>query len=120
MARGLPLRTEETLLPTAPSDVPAELASALAQFCADVGEVERGYVCAVMVEGSGREPERELQFCVKVRTAVTNPDEAQATSLNLLERLLDLPGVLNEVSFGVLADRAVPAWESKALLIYPT
>jgi hypothetical protein len=111
---------KETLLPTARADVPAELANALAQLCADVGEVERGYVCAVMVEESGRETARELQFCVKVRAAVTEADDAQATLFKLFDRLPDLPVVLNEVGFGVLADRAVSAWEAKALLIYPT
>jgi hypothetical protein len=92
----------------------------LARFCAEAVNVERGYICAVSVERAGAEPERRLKFCVKLATPVREAQDSRAASLNLLTRLSELERhAVNELGFGVMADRALAAWEANALRIYP-
>jgi hypothetical protein len=116
----LPGGHSEQLLPTSVQDVPPEYVEALARFCADATEIARGYICTVEVERDGAETERQLKFCVKLDALVSEPQDSRETSFALVTRLSESqPHLVRELGFGVMADRAVAAWEAKALRIYP-
>lgn len=100
--------------------MPAEYVDALARFCADAVGVERGYICAVGVDRDGAESERRLTFCVKLDAPVSEPQDSREAALGLLTRLSQSePDLVRELGFGVMADRAVAAWEAKAIRVYP-
>ena len=109
----------EQLLATTPDDLPSGYADALEAFCRDTGSVARGYVCAVEVTREAG-PERQLRFSVKLSQTVAEPADAHDVLLSLLSKLGEshLP-LMTELGIGVLADRAVDAWEAKAVRVYP-
>jgi hypothetical protein len=116
----LPGGHAERLLTTSVEDVPAEYVAALARFCADAVDVECGYVGAVSIERDDGESMRRLRFCVKLVTPVSEPHDSREAATALLARLSQSqPGLVRELGFGVMADRAVAAWDANALRVYP-
>ena len=115
----LPSSHRERLLPTSPDDVPTDVFDALTQFCGESPEVERGYVCAMLIERDEAEPERRLSFCVKLRSPVSEPQDSRHSALALLARLsTSHPEIARAHGFGVSADRAVAAYEANAVRVY--
>jgi hypothetical protein len=116
----LPGGRVERLLTTSPEDVPAEYVAALARFCAGAVDVERGYVCAVKIERADGESMQRLTFCVKLVAPVSEPHDSRETAEALFARLSQSqPDLARRLGFGVMADRAVAAWEANALRVYP-
>ncbi len=110
----------ERLLTTSAEDVPAQYVAALARFCAGAVDVERGYVCAVTIERGDGESMRRLKFCVKLVAPVSEPHDSRDTAATLFARLAQSqPDLTRRLGFGVMADRAVAAWEANALRVYP-
>lgn len=92
---------------------------ALARFCAEVPEIERGYVCAVRVQHEGTEPEQCLRFCVKLRSPVNAPEDSRETRRRLFALLSrSRPEITRTLGLGVMADRAVGLWERNAFCVY--
>jgi hypothetical protein len=111
----------EQLLDTAPNDVPTDYAVALGRFCSVTPGVERGYICAVRIEREGVDPEDVLKFSMKLETPVSEPEDSREAALSVLKALSrSEPQLLRELGgVGVLADRAVPAWEARAVRVWP-
>lgn len=110
------------LLPTGPEDVSATVRDELHAYCADAPAIEAAYVCRVeRVWPGGREPERCLQFSVKLAQPIREPDDAQSEKRAVCHRFIrEHPDLARQLGVGVLADRAVPAWEEHAQKVYPT
>ena len=115
-----PAGFRERLLRTAPDVVPVEYVDSLRAFCREAETVEAGYVCAVERWREGAEPETALRFCMKLTTPVDSPGDSREQSRELAIRLHELhPELMHDLHCGVLADRAVPAWERYALRVFP-
>ncbi len=115
----LPPGFRQRLLPTPPELVPSSYVDALRAFCATVPEIETGYVCAVERTSDGAEPVQRLSFCVKLVSSVDTPDDSRDASMAIAVKLGDsYPELVRELSCGVLADRAVPAWQELALCVF--
>ncbi len=110
---------QRRLLPTAPEDVSPSVHETLSLFCADAPEVEAAYVCRVERVWPDREPEQALSFAIKLTTPIREPGDAQPEQRFLSDRFIrQNPDLARELGVGVLADRAVPAWEKNAQKIY--
>ena len=109
----------QRLLPTPAGSVPAEYAETLRVFCATVPEIEAAYVCAVENVYDGAEPAQALSFCVQLTQPVDTAADSRATLSAIAPMLAELhPALMRELGCGVLADRAVPAWQEHALRVY--
>jgi hypothetical protein len=77
------------------------------------------YVCSVERTREGEEPERALRLSVKLVTPVDGSDDGHTQQIQLFERFaLAHPDLARRFGFGVLADRAVPAFERYGLTVY--
>jgi hypothetical protein len=109
----------QRLLPTPAGSVPAEYAETLRAFCATVPEIEAAYVCAVENVYDGAEPVQALRFCAQITSPVDTAADSQAVLAAIAPRLAEAhPELMRELGCGVLADRAVPAWQEHALRVY--
>ena len=110
---------QRRLLPTTPDDVPPDVRDELGAFCADDPDVEAAYVCRVELIWPGREPEQRLQFSVKLAQPVRERDDAQPEQRALLHRFIrQHPDLARQLGVGVLAERALPAWQKNAQNVY--
>jgi hypothetical protein len=76
-------------------------------------------VCAIERRREGEQPTRGLSFCVKLTTPVGAPSDSSEATRLLAQRLArSHPELMKQVGCGVLADRAVPAWEQYALRVF--
>ncbi len=92
----------------------------LCAFCADADEVEAGYVCRVEWLYPGSEPEERLSFAMKLVVPVTDRGDARAEQEAVVSRFIgEHPDLAATLGVGVLADRAVRAWEMNAQRVYP-
>jgi hypothetical protein len=113
-----PFGFQEHLLTTSSDVVPDECVERLRAFCDAEEAVETAYICAVERQRD-EAAWKALSFAVKLTSPVDGPDDSRAASLGLATRLKGLhPELMRELGFGVLADRAVPAWETFALRIF--
>jgi hypothetical protein len=111
----------QRLLPTGPEEVPDTVRDELHAFCADVPTIEAAYVCRVERGWADREPERRLQFSVKLAQPIRQPDDAQSEKRALCNRFIrEHPDLARQLGVGVLADRAVPTWDKHAQKVYTT
>ena len=107
------------LLPTTPDDVPPDVRNELGAFCADAPEVEAAYLCRVELIWPGREPEQRLQFSLKLAQPVRERHDAQPETRALFHRFIrQHPDLARQFGVGVLADRAVTAWQKNAQNVY--
>lgn len=107
------------LLATAPEDVSPSVRETLSVFCAAAPEVEAAYVCRVERVWPDRKPEQTLSFAMKLTTPIREPGDAQPEKDAIRHRLIrQHPDLARELGIGVLADRAVPAWQKNAQKIY--
>ena len=98
----LPSPFQERLLPTRPDVLDDATADAIRNFCESSPEIETAYVCDAERRREGEKPERVLRLSVK-----------------LVRRLSQMyPDVLRRLGYGVLADRAVQAWETHAVRVF--
>jgi hypothetical protein len=112
---------QRRLLPTGPEDVSATVRDELHAFCADAPAIEAAYVCRVERVWPGREPERRLEFSVKLAQPIQEPDDAQPEKRAVCHRFIrEHPDLARQLGVGVLADRAVRAWDTHAQKVYPT
>ena len=110
---------QRRLLPTKPDDVARDVRDELGAFCADAPEVEAAYVCRVEQIWPGREPEQRLQFSVKLAQPVRERDDAQPERQAVCHRFIrQHPDLARQLGVGVLADRAIPAWEKNGQKVY--
>jgi hypothetical protein len=106
-------------LPTAAHALPEDAVEALRAFCDGSPGVATGYVCAIERKRAGEQPSRGLSFCVKLTTLVGAPGDSGEANRLLAQRLArSHPELMQQVGCGVLADRAVPAWEQHALRVF--
>ena len=120
MAFQPPSGFRERLLPTSPDVVPDEYVDSLRSFCEEAETVAAGYVCAVERLREGAEPETALRFCMKLTTPVDSPGDSPDQARALAMRLHELhPELMRELGSGVMADRAVRAWEKYGLRVIP-
>ena len=68
----------------------------------------------------GREPSwKGLPFCVQSGSAVNSPDDSRDKLMAIAVKLgASHPELVRQVGCGVLADRAVPAWQVLALVVF--
>ncbi len=110
---------QRRLLPTTPDDVPPEVRDELGAFCADAPEVEAAYLCRVERIWPGRESEQRLEFSVKLARPVREREDARPETRALFHRFIrEHPDLARQFGVGVLADRAVPAWQKNAQIVY--
>lgn len=110
---------QQRLLPTTPDDVPPDVRDELGAFCADAPEVEAGYVCRVERVRPGREPQASLSFILKLARPISVPEDARSETRAVCDRFIrQHPRLARQLGVGVLADRAVPAWEKNAQKVY--
>lgn len=109
---------QQRLLPTTPEDV-AKVRAELRAFCSGVPEVDAAYVCRVERVWPGREPRQSLQFIVKLAQPIAGPDDARSQTRAVCDRFIrEHPDLARELGVGVLADRAVHAWDKNAQKVY--
>jgi hypothetical protein len=115
----LPSPFQERLLPTRPDVLDDATADAIRNFCESSPEIETAYVCDAERRREGEKPERVLRLSVKLVRPVDTPDDTREPSLELVRRLSQMyPDVLRRLGYGVLADRAVQAWETHAVRVF--
>jgi hypothetical protein len=115
----LPPGLRQRLLPTPPELVPSGYADTLRVFCATIPEIETGYVCAVEQASEDAEPVQRLSFCVELAAPVDTVDDSRDVTMAIAVKLGDShPELMRELGCGVLADRAVPAWQELALCVF--
>lgn len=114
-----PASFQRRLIETTLDDLPPQLRDELAAFGEQTPEIERVYVCWVESVTEGLEPVRGLDVAVKLRQSVDTPEDAYDAARTVLTRFSRAsPRLAEQMSIRVLADRAVPAWDAKALLIF--
>jgi len=91
---------------------------ALRAFCATVPEIETGYVCAVEQVSEGDEAVQRLSFCVELVSSVDTADSRDAVMAIAVKLGDSHPELMRELGCGVLANRAVPAWQELALCVF--
>ena len=118
--RALPLPPgfRERLLQTTPDVVSSDEVDAMRAFCAGEGAVEAAYVRSVERTRDDK-TWSAVRFAVTLTDPVDGPDDSRSLSLELATRLTDRhPVLIRELGICVLADRAVPAWEKNAVLVF--
>jgi hypothetical protein len=109
----------ERLLPTPANALDAVSLAALRMFCEQSHEVEVAYICASKRERDGEEPVQGLRFSVRLTTPVDQPCDSRDASHALAKRLAQSqPELMQQLGCGVLADRAVPAWDKNGLRVF--
>ena len=69
-------------------------------------------------DSTGVKRER-LHFCVKLVVPVAEPRDAADASMSLTDRFSSAhPDLFRQVGFGILADRAVQAWDRFGVCLY--
>jgi hypothetical protein len=115
----LPPPFQERLLPTEASAIDAATAEAIGAFCEESPEVEAAYVCFTERTREGAEPERVLRLSVKLLSPVDTPEDTRTLSQQLVQPLSrGHPELMRRLGYGVLADRAVPAWERYGVKVF--
>ncbi|HET8741427.1 MAG TPA: hypothetical protein VFM41_02300 [Gaiella sp.] len=110
---------QQRLLPTSPEDVAPTVRDELGAFCEDESEVEAAYVCRVERVWPGREPQQSLSFIVKLAQPIAGPDDARSETRAVCDRFIrEHADLARELGVGVLADRAVPAWDKYAQKVW--
>ena len=110
---------QQRLLPTTPDDVPPDVRDELGAFCAESPEVEAGYVCRVERVWPGREPQESLSFILKLARPISVPEDARPETRAVCDRFIrQHPNLARQLGVGVLADRAIPAWEKNGQKVY--
>jgi hypothetical protein len=78
-------------------------------------------VCAVLVEREGAEPEQRLGFCVKLHSPVSEPEDSREAVRRLSSEFWKAhPETARAVGYGVMADRALLAWERNGVCVHPS
>jgi hypothetical protein len=114
-----PAPRQERLLETAAGDVPLVVRNAAREFCEVRPDVVKAWVCAVEWIEPGRKSEQRLRFAVKPGSPIDQRDEGSAATRRLMAELTGPEAdLVAEVGLGVLADRAVAAWEAKAERVF--
>lgn len=109
----------EQLLPTYAESVDAAAAEATQAFCQASPEIEAAYVCLTERTRAGAEPERAFRLSVKLVSPVSASEDTRAASVQLVQRLSQTyPELMRRFGYGVLADRAVPAWERYGVKVF--
>jgi hypothetical protein len=115
----LPPSFHERLVATEVQAVDAETVEAIRRFCAASPEVDAAFVCFTERQHEGDELVTSLRLSFKLREPVNQPSDARASHLGLLSRLTSAePDVAKALGCGVLADRAVPAWETNGVRVF--
>lgn len=105
----------QRLVRTMPDSLPPGLADRIAELCNDRRDVEAAWLCAVETDAQ----EQRLQLGIKLRTSVSRPEDLGHQPMELIRAVTAVdPGLLRELPLAILADRAVPAWESRGILIF--
>ena len=95
------------------------LRDALSGFCATSPEIDTAYVCRVERIWPDARTDQRLSFIVKLTQPIREPDDAQSEQRAVCDRFIrQHPELARELGVGVLADRAVPAWDKNAQKVY--
>ena len=116
---SLPPPFRERLLPTNEDAADRDVADAISRFCASSPEIEAAYVCSTERQREGEDPVTALRLAFKLCKPVDRSADSRQSHHLLLERLMrSEAGLAERLGCGVLADRAVPAWEKHGVRIF--
>ena len=114
-----PAAHQQRLLATTASDVEPHVHDALNRFCAASSGVEAGYVCRVeQVWPDGKATER-LSFMLRLDMPVRERGDGRPELFAIANRFaVEHPDLAGSLGIGVLADRAVAAWERNGVRVF--
>jgi hypothetical protein len=110
---------QQQLVATQAGEVSDDALDGLRRFCEASPEIEAGYVCAATQSNHSGEGTRRLKFCVKIAAPVYEPGDGGDVPRDLFQRFAEAtPDLARSFGFGVLADRAVAAYEKNGIRIF--
>ena len=110
----------QRLLPTDPESLPPGIADAVGKLCRESAGVAAAFLCRVLVEAEGCDPITRLELGVKLSLPILAPTDIDHSVAGRISAGLARDAAFaGQVRLALLADRAVHAWASHGVRVFP-